>query len=299
MRNIRMTIAYDGTDFHGWQKQPGLRTVQDLVEQAVRRVVRHQVDVNGSGRTDAGVHARGQVANFETTSTMPCVNLRRAIGSRLPKDVSIVHADEAPENFRASRHAVSKLYRYTVFNEQHRPVEYHRQRFAYHFWHPLELEPMRAAAEFLVGCHDFVAFASAGHNRESTVRTIFGIQIHRHYEEICIDVAGSGFLYNQVRNMVGTLLEVGRGHWTPEYVREILEGLDRSKAGPTAPARGLSLQWVRYDPTRTYPPDPRTLARRSRFAGSAAGPAAGLVSQDVVPDDASDLVEPSEPSPME
>ncbi|MEP0844492.1 MAG: tRNA pseudouridine(38-40) synthase TruA, partial [Phycisphaerae bacterium] len=275
MRNIRLVLAYDGTDFHGWQKQPGLRTVQDLVEQAARRVVRHQVDVNGSGRTDAGVHAAGQVANFLTTTHMPVENLRRAIGSRLPKDISVLRADEAPEHFRASRHAVSKLYRYCLFNTMNRPVEQHRQRFVYHFWHPLDLDRMRAAAVHLVGRHDFAAFASAGHNRESTVRTVLGIHVTRRYEEIHIDVEGSGFLYNQVRNMVGTLLEVGRGHWEPDCVREIRESLDRSRAGPTAPARGLCLQWVRYDPTRVYEPDPREQRRRGDALTVAGRPGPG------------------------
>jgi tRNA pseudouridine38-40 synthase len=261
MRNIRLLLAYDGTDFHGWQKQPGLRTVQDSVEQAVRRVVRHQVMVHGSGRTDAGVHASGQIANFETSCPMPCDNLRRAIGGRLPKDLSLIHVCEAPANFRASRHAISKLYRYSIFSDPNRPVERHRQRYLYHFWHPLSVERMRAGAEYFVGRHDFAAFASAGHNRETTVRTVLGVRVCRWFEEIRVEVEGTGFLYNQVRNMVGTLIEVGRGRWEPEYVGEILASCDRSRAGPTAPARGLCLQWVRYDMTRSYEPDPRERAR--------------------------------------
>jgi len=260
MRNIRLLLAYDGTDFHGWQKQPGLRTVQDLVEQATRRVVRHQVLVNGSGRTDAGVHASGQIASFETTCAMPCDNLRKAIGGRLPKDISLIHVREAPANFRASRHAISKLYRYSIFNSPHRPVERHRHRYVYHFWHPLDADRMRAAAQWLVGEHDFAAFATAGHNRETTVRTVLSLRICRCFEEIRVEVEGTGFLYNQVRNMVGTLIEIGRGHWEAQYAREILESCDRTKAGPTAPARGLCLQWVRYDMTRTYPPDPWSTA---------------------------------------
>lgn len=266
MRNIRLLLAYDGTDFHGWQKQPGLRTVQDLVEQATRRVVRHQVMVNGSGRTDAGVHASGQVANFETTCNMPCENLRKAIGGRLPKDISILHVCEAPANFQASRHALSKLYRYTIWNVSDRPVERRQQRYVYHFWHPLDVERMRAGAEFLIGRHDFAAFATTGHNRETTVRTVLGISVSRYFEEIRVEVEGSGFLYNQVRNMVGTLIEIGRGHWEPGYAREILESCDRTKAGPTAPARGLCLEWVRYDMTRTYEPGPRAAARAAEPA---------------------------------
>ncbi|MHC4445139.1 MAG: tRNA pseudouridine(38-40) synthase TruA [Planctomycetota bacterium] len=248
-RNIRLLLAYEGTDFHGWQKQPGLRTVQEVVEQAVRRVVRHQVTILGSGRTDAGVHARGQVANFESTSVIPCKNICRAVGSRLPKDISLYHVCDVPLGFRSSQDAVSKLYRYTVYNDPHRPVENHRQRYVYHFWQPLDVEKMREAASYFIGEQDFAAFASQGHKRESTVRTVMRCEVHRWFNEIHIDVEGSGFLYNQVRNMVGTLIEVGRGHWEPGIINDILASGDRSNAGPTAPARGLCLQWVRYDMT--------------------------------------------------
>ncbi len=253
MRNIRLVLAYDGTEFHGWQRQPGQRTVQDVVEQAVRRVVRHQVRITGSGRTDSGVHAMGQVANFNTTCLMPCDNLRKAIGSRLPKDVSVSHTDEVPLGFRSTRDAESKLYRYRIYNSPHRPVEEHQQRFTYHFWHPLDVQRMHEGAQHLIGEHDFAAFASSGHGRESTVRSVLRFEVYRHYHTVVADVEGTGFLYNQVRNMVGTLIEVGRGHWPPELVAKILESRMRSMAGPTAPARGLCLQWVRYDLTRPYP----------------------------------------------
>ena len=264
LRNVRLLIAYDGTEFHGWQKQPGYRTVQDTIEQAIRRVVHHQINLVGSGRTDAGVHARGQVANFETTCEIPCGNLRKAIGSRLPKDVSILRADEVPIGFRACSDPVSKLYRYTIHNTEGRPVGEHIHRFCYHYWHPLDEGRMREAAALLVGTHDFVAFASKGSPRETTVRTVLRLEIFRRFDQLLVDVEGTGFLYNQVRNMVGTLIEIGRGHWDPACAGVILASRDRSQAGPTAPARGLSLQWVRYDLTRPpesflrppYEPDP-------------------------------------------
>lgn len=249
-RNIRFLIAYDGTDFHGWQKQPEMRTVQDVIEQATRRVVRHQVGLNAAGRTDAGVHAAGQVANFESTCEIPLPNLRKAIGSRLPKDVSLIHVSEVPMGFRCSQDAVSKLYRYRIYGAAHRPAEQHMQRYTYHFWNPLDLDRMRDAAGRIVGTHDFAGFASSGSERETTVRTVLRVDITRHYEEIHVNVEGTGFLYNQVRNMVGTLLEIGRGHWPPERIDEILASRDRGLAGPTAPARGLCLQWVRYDLNR-------------------------------------------------
>lgn len=246
-RNIRLLLAYDGTDFHGWQTQPGLRTVQETVEQAIRRVARHQVMLVGSGRTDAGVHAHGQVANFHTSHTMPCERLQHAIGGRLPKDISIIQVSEVPPAFWASRDAVSKLYRYTIYASRHRPVETLQHRYAYHFWHPLDVGKMRAAAGLLTGEHDFAAFATRGSPRQSTVRRIFHLDVYRHGNHIYVDVEGNGFLYNQVRNIVGTLVEVGRGHWPPEQMVDILASGDRSQAGPTAPARGLCLQWVRYD----------------------------------------------------
>ena len=249
-RNVRLVLAYDGTDFHGWQTQPGQRTVQDTVEQALRRVIRHQVVLLGASRTDAGVHARGQVANFITSVDIPCDNLRRAIGGRLPKDISLYHVRDVPLSFRASRHPVAKLYRYTIHNDTDRPVGDCRQRYVYHFWNPLEVSLMREAARFLVGTHDFAAFATTGHQRLTTVRTILRAEVHRYFHEVRIDFEGEGFLYNQVRNMVGTLLEIGRGHWPIERMPAILASRDRRQAGPTAPARGLCLEWIKYNLAR-------------------------------------------------
>ncbi|MCH7870892.1 MAG: tRNA pseudouridine(38-40) synthase TruA [Planctomycetes bacterium] len=245
-RNIKLIIAYDGTDFHGWQSQPGLRTVQGEIETAVRRVCGHPLNVNGASRTDAGVHARGQVATFIDECGIPAANLARAIGHRLPSDISIVHASAAPFDLHASRSARSKLYRYSLFTSDHRPVETLRQRFAHHLWLRLDPDRLRAAAAKLVGTHDFAGMASKGSPRATTVRTIRRISVRRVVDELLIDVEGDGFLYNQVRNMVGTLIEIGRGHWPCERIDEILKARDRSLAGPTAPAHGLCLQWVRY-----------------------------------------------------
>jgi tRNA pseudouridine38-40 synthase len=289
-RNIRFVLAYDGTEFHGWQRQPGQRTVQDSLEQAARRVARHQVLINGAGRTDAGVHAQGQVANFETTSSIPCDKLGKAMGSRLPKDISIRHVREVPLTFRSSRDAVSKLYRYRIHNHAQRPVEELTHRYVYHFWHPLDLSRMQAAARLMVGEKDFIAFASSGSARETTVRTVLGVQVYRHLQEIRVDVEGTGFLYNQVRNMVGTLIEIGRGHWAPEYVSEILASRDRSLAGPTAPARGLCMQWVRYDLPTLF----------AAASSASAAQAEAAVRQDDLNSTSADLADPSghpEPSP--
>lgn len=245
-RNIRITLAYDGADFHGWQRQPGQRTVQESVEDVVRRVCAHPLTVFGASRTDAGVHARGQVANFKTTCPIPANNLALAIGHHLPDDVSLVHLREAPSDFHASGSAVRKLYRYRIHAARARPVESAAHRCAWHVWHPLDLETMRAAAKALVGTHDFAGFASAGDQRATTVRTLYNAQVEPRSREICIDFLGNGFLYNQVRNMVGTLVEIARGHWPVDRIPLILNGRDRGLAGPTAPAHGLSLEWIQY-----------------------------------------------------
>ena len=245
-RNIKLTIAYDGTDFHGWQFQPGLRTVQGEIETAAKRVCGHPLTISGASRTDAGVHARGQTATFLDQSGIPVANMVRAIGHRLPLDISIVHACQVPLDLHASRSARSKLYRYHIHNSDHRPVEAMRQRYARHLWLRLDLDRVRSAAAKLVGEHDFAGMASQGSPRASTVRTLQRIGVRRVFDEVLIDFEGGGFLYNQVRNMVGTLIEIGRGHWPIERIDEILEARDRSLAGPTAPASGLCLQWVKY-----------------------------------------------------
>ncbi len=246
-RNIKLVLAYDGTEFHGWQRQAGVRTVQAVVEDVLRHILRHPLHVDGASRTDAGVHARGQVARVVTAAPIPVENLRRAAGHHLPPDVALVHAELAAPDFHP-RAALGKLYRYRLFNAVRRPVEVLQGRYAWHVWYPLDLERMRAAAALLVGTHDFAAFASQGAPRQTTVRTVQRIGIRRCVDEVLIDVAGDGFLYNQVRNMVGTLFEVGRGHWPPERVSEILASRDRSHASITAPAHGLCLQWVCYGP---------------------------------------------------
>ncbi len=254
-RTIYLLVAFDGTDFHGWQFQPELRTVQDVIEQAVRRVVRHQVSLVGSGRTDAGVHAAGHVSHFVTTCELEPGKMRHAIGARLPKDVTIVALRAVHPQFDARRSAISKLYRYRIHNAPGRPVEHRLQRYTYHYWQPLDLERMRVGARHFIGEKDFSAMSATGNVRESMVRTVLRCDIERHLDEIRIDVEGTGFLYKQVRNMTGTLTNVGRGLWEPDRVAEILESRQRANAGPTAPARGLCMQWVRYPPHLLAPPE--------------------------------------------
>ncbi len=253
-RTICMRVAYDGTDFHGWQLQLEVRTVQEVLEQALRRVVRHHVDLIGSGRTDTGVHAAGHVSNFITTCQMDTYKLKHAIGSRLPEDISINAVLEVQPRFNARRSAVSKLYRYRIHAAPGRPVERAAQRYVYHYWHPLDVDRMRAAARHFIGEKDFSSMAAAGTQRATMVRTVLRCDVQRHLREIRIDVEGTGFLYKQVRAMVGTLLNVGRGQWEPDYVKDIIESRNRASGGPTAPARGLCLRWVRYPPHLLVPP---------------------------------------------
>ena len=245
-RNIKMVVAYNGAAYHGWQRQiAGVDTVQERIEFAATRVLRHRAIVSGAGRTDAGVHSEGQVANMFTTNfAVPLTGLRLAINSRLPLDISIRSAEVVPEEFHASRSAVGKTYRYRIHVAPQRPVDRYKQ--VYHYWRPLDANRMRLGAVRLLGTHDFRGLATSAEVRENTVRTIFRCDVSEHDDEIHVTVQGDGFLYNMVRNIVGTLVEIGRGHWPAEQVDTILATRDRRHAGPTAPPDGLSLVCVHY-----------------------------------------------------
>jgi tRNA pseudouridine38-40 synthase len=246
-RNIKLVIAYNGAAYHGWQRQrEGFITVQQCVEEAAARVVRHPVIVSGAGRTDARVHASGQVANFYSTNfKIPLEGLRRAMNSRLPADIMVLSAQVVPDDFHASRSAVGKTYRYRILVSPQRSVQ--RHNLVYHFWRPLEVERMRQAALRLIGTHDFRGLATSADTRDNTVRTIFRCEVAEDGDEIHVTVQGDGFLYNMVRNIVGTLIEIGRGRWEPSQVDEILATRDRANAGPTAPPQGLSMICVHYE----------------------------------------------------
>jgi tRNA pseudouridine38-40 synthase len=246
MRNIRLTVSYDGTDFNGWQTQPGYRTVQETLEQAIAKLTGEaKVRVNASGRTDAGVHAVGQVVNFYTSSEHPPVVFARAVNAHLPADVVVRDPADVPEAFDANRDARRKLYRYVIHDG---PVpDPFLRRYAMHSRHPLDAAAMRRAAEPLKGRHDFHSFETEWPNRMSSVRTITHLSINRYADYIWIDVEADGFLYNMVRAIAGTLVNVGRGYWPEEQVAKILQAEDRALAGPTAPAQGLFLMRVTYE----------------------------------------------------
>ncbi len=248
VRNIKLTITYDGSEYHGWQIQPGLRTIQGVITEAIQDLLGSEVRLFGASRTDAGVSALGQVGLIQIDSPIPTENLAKAITDRLPADIAITEAVEVPEGFDLMGAVTSKLYRYTIFTGQVRPVLQIR-----HCWHlptKLDTTAMAEAARLLVGKKDFKSFASAADKRENTVRTIFRCDICNKEEEndwVYVEVEGDGFLYNMVRNIVGALVEVGVGRWIPEKLNEILEAKDRTAAGPLAPPGGLCLMWIKYD----------------------------------------------------
>ena len=244
VRNIKLTIAYDGSGYHGWQIQPGERTIQGTLTEALRGLFGERARICGASRTDAGVSALGQVGLIQVDSPIPTENIAKAVTDRLPNDIAVVEAEEAPIGFDVIGAVKRKLYRYTIFMGRVRPVLHMK-----HCWHvpgQLDVAAMTEAAKLLVGEKDFRSFASAADRRESTVRTIFRCDVNSDGDWVYVDVEGDSFLYNMVRNIVGTLVKVGVGRWVPEKINEILEAKDRKAAGPIAPAAGLCLMWIDY-----------------------------------------------------
>jgi tRNA pseudouridine38-40 synthase len=258
MRNLRLKIAYDGTDFHGWQRQPREPTIQGCIEQALAEILGEKASLTASGRTDAGVHAAGQVANFKTECKIGPDNLRRALNGKLPQTVRILSVREMPLGFHARFSARSKTYRYRLLLATVCPPVF--ARFVHHYPYALERSRMEEAASLLVGTHDFTSFVAAdalepgddeaptGHNGSDAVRSVFSSWIFwRPRTSLLIyEVRAGGFLRYMVRNIVGTLIEVGRGKIEPKQILTILEARNRTLAGPTAPARGLWLLRVEY-----------------------------------------------------
>jgi tRNA pseudouridine38-40 synthase len=254
-RNLRIVVEYDGTDFSGWQVQKEGRTVQGELQRAVQAVAGRPASVVGAGRTDAGVHAEGQVANFHVASAVPSRKWPDALNAKLPEDVSVLSAEDVPLDFHSQYAATSKLYRYRVLNRRARsPLERRRT----HLVKPeLDVGAMAEAARAFVGTMDFRSLGSEMSRKEKTVRTVFSFEVVRRAPFVDFVVHGDGFLYNQVRSMVGTLLPVGLGSRPAAWVREVLEAKDRSKAGANVPAKGLTLVEVRFDGTARRPPGGR------------------------------------------
>ncbi len=248
MRTIRLWIAYDGTDFAGWQRQAGAPSIQEELERAVRFVTGERAAVHGAGRTDAGVHALAQAAHVRLERSPPVERLPLALNTFLPATVRVCGALEVPADFHARFSSRGKRYVYRI--RTGRVPHPLLRRYAHWVRGPLDLAAMRAAARHLIGRHDFSAFATnPGHpRRRPAVRTVRSLHVWRRKEDVVVAVGGDGFLYNQVRAMAGTLLEVGRGRWAPDLVRAILASKDRRLAGPTLPAAGLFLVRVLYPP---------------------------------------------------
>jgi tRNA pseudouridine38-40 synthase len=249
MRNFKLILAYDGSDFAGWQVQPDATTVQGTLASAIGRVTGEKVLPQGSGRTDAGVHALAQVATFTTESPIPAENFVLALNHILPPSIRILDATEVPLDFHARKSAHAKTYRYRMYRDPICPP--FLARYVWHFPYPLDEEAMARAATFIIGEHDFTSFAAVdperGREQEvSNVRKIFASAWHREKDEWVYIVRGSGFLHHMVRNLVGTFLLVGKGTLKPEDVTRILQAKNRSAAGATAPANGLYLVAVEY-----------------------------------------------------
>jgi tRNA pseudouridine38-40 synthase len=252
LRRLLLTLEYDGTDFFGWQIQAAGRTVQGLLEEAVRRLTQEAVRVTGASRTDSGVHAEGQAAHFDTHSPLAAPRFVPALNFYLPPDVSVLSCHEVDASFHARYGAASKLYRYRILRSgPRRPL---RERFVLREWRPLDLDSMSRCAALLFGEHDFSSFASEHSEDESHVRRLTRSELVEASDELHYLVEANGFLYNMVRAIVGTLLGVGHGRMTPEQFEQVLCARQRSLAGPTAPARGLTLVRV------SYPDDPRGIA---------------------------------------
>ena len=244
MRNIKLLIEYDGSKYYGWQKQPNILTVQEDIEIAINRITNEDVILFGSGRTDKGVHATGQVANFHTNSRIPENKFRDALNCVLPDDISIRLSEEVSESFHSRYSAIGKEYRYLIYNNKVRsPI--HRN-YSYHVPFSLDMVLMKEAAKAFVGTHDFMTFMSSGSAVKNTVRTIHNISLEKNGDVIELKVSGNGFLYNMVRIMTGTLIEIGNGRMDYNKICDIIESKDRIKAGHTAPPQGLYLEKVLY-----------------------------------------------------
>lgn len=245
MRNIKLTIEYDGTNYHGFQRQTdNLPTIQQVLEESLEKLLKHHVTVSGAGRTDAGVHARGQVVNFHTGSSIPTERFVYAVNGLLPEDIVASSVEEVDETFHAQFSAKGKVYKYHIYNNQV-PSVFDRL-YSYHVPQELDIAKMLEAAAFIVGRHDFTAFRAAASTARTSVRTIHRLEIVHIPPHIYLTVEGDGFLYNMVRIITGTLIYVGKGKLTPKDVQNFVESGNREEAGPTVPPQGLCLMEVKY-----------------------------------------------------
>ena len=244
-KRVKLTVAYDGTDYCGWQVQPNGITVEEVLNRAISKLTGEDIYVIGASRTDSGVHAMGNVAVFDTNATIPGERVAYALNQKLPDDIVVVKSEEVPLDWHPRyQDVISKTYEYHIYNAKvQKPL---KRRTTAFISYDLDVERMRAGAAYLIGEHDFVSFCNVRTNVEDTVRTVEDIQIREENGEIIIRITGNGFLYNMVRIIAGTLIRVGRGFYEPEKVKEILEAKERTEAGVTAPPQGLVLMEIKY-----------------------------------------------------
>ncbi len=244
MRNIKLILEYDGTGYSGWQVQPGQKTIEGVLKGCIRKVTGEEVKLRAAGRTDAGVHALGQVVNFYTNTTIPAPSLQRALNSLLPPDIVVRSAEDVGEDFDARRSSKAKIYLYLIFNSPSPSAIY--RHYSWYVREPLDLDLMRRGSTLLIGEMDFSSFRATGCTATHPVRSIESIRIFKEGDLVKIEVKGKAFLRHMVRNIVGTLVDLGRGRFTIEDMERIIEAKDRTKAGISAPARGLFLKEVEY-----------------------------------------------------
>ena len=245
MRNIRLKIEYDGKDFNGWQKQPTKLNIQGEIERAIKDITGEEIDLIASGRTDAGVHAIGQVANFKTNSNIPVEKFPIAINTKLKRSIRILEAQEVDERFHSRYNCKKKTYRYVINNSENGTAIY--RNLEYNFSQKLNVEKMNEAAKYFLGEHDFKGFKASGTSSKSSVRTIYEAKVYKENNRVIIELSGNGFLYNMVRIISGTLIEVGLGKIAPEDIADIIKSGDRERAGKTLPPQGLYLVKVEYE----------------------------------------------------
>ena len=245
MKRVKLVVAYDGTNYHGWQVQDNGITIEEVLNRTISELVQEDIKVIGASRTDAGVHACGNVAVFDTESRIPGDKFSFALNQRLPEDIRIQESCEVDADFHPRYADTVKTYEYNLLNRRFELPS--KRLYAAFCYYPMDIERMNQAAAYLVGEHDFKSFCSAGAQVQTTVRTIYAVNVTKEDDMVHIRITGNGFLYNMVRIIAGTLMQVGTGLMEPEQVKEILEARDRSKAGPTAVAKGLTLVEIRYE----------------------------------------------------
>lgn len=250
MKRVKMIVAYDGTNYKGWQVQPNGITIEEVLNKKLSELLGEEIVVSGASRTDSGVHSMGNVAIFDTNTRMPADKISFALNQRLPEDIVVQGSCEVPLDWHPRYQNSTKTYEYRILNRTFRMPTRRLDTYFYHY--PLDVKKMQQAAAHLVGEHDFKSFCAVGAQVKTTVRTIYACEVEKNEDIITIRVTGNGFLYNMVRIIAGTLIRVGGGEIAPEQMPEILAACDRAAAGPTAPAHGLTMMGIVYEGETGY-----------------------------------------------